>query len=341
MTALPFTLIRLAAIHVDRTLRSWRAWESRVQGVAITTHGASDHGHSSKLIIAAHVPLTSLELDPEGRILIPEHPRKRAERAIGIVADVVALAEGCGRSISSPRPCIAIGCDDSDRAWLDGTGGFLVPKRPVNDFEVSAHNVIALAAMEHLADRLDGVSLLAEALSHRHAAGQFRELLRVFERAFSVSSSHLVDSLGAFLSSGIPQFEYSRDEVEWWLMKLRPLANHADRRSGFVVESELQPIVGRVTQAAYDVLFNKLKWRTRGSARRALWIPKAGTNAKGHLWATVRSTTQVEFRIYDQFHVYPIDFSSVLGDLPEGWWTHAAAKDREGTFAQREGDPLA
>src|SRR6185436_4298514 len=81
-----------------------------------------------------------------------------------------------------------------------------------------------------LQDRLDGVQLLAEALSHDHATGRFHDLLRFFERSFAQRSGLLVKPLGQFLQ-GADQ-NYTTREIQHWIER-GPLT-HADRRPDFL-----------------------------------------------------------------------------------------------------------
>src|SRR6185503_17195257 len=125
-----------------------------------------------------------------------------------------------------------------------------------------------------LQDRVDGVALLAEALSHGHAMGQFHELVRLFERAFARSSNTLLDPLANFLAKAGQG--YTRDEVETWVVKMRHLATHADVQPDFALEADVRPVLSRMLMAAYEVLFNKNTWQTPASGRRKVWKPVVG-----------------------------------------------------------------
>lgn len=84
--------------------------------------------------------------------------------------------------------------------------------------------------------------------------------MRVFKRAFRLGPFDLIDPLAEFLAPG--HVGYTHEEVRRWI-ELRQPATHADRRPYFVLERDVQPVVERMIQAAYDVLFNKKIWQDK------------------------------------------------------------------------------
>jgi hypothetical protein len=162
------------------------------------------------------------------------------------------------------------------------------------------------------------LTLLAEALAHDHPTGMFHELLRVFERAFRLTSSKLVAPLGEFLDGA--DMGYSRAEVERWLTVLRHPATHADRRAEFVLESDIRPVIPRMMQAAYDVLFNKVIWRTPSIKRRALWHPSTGTTGDSFgIYLTRGEPLHMEVELLDEVGSYPMSLDAGLPNIPEIW----------------------
>ena len=127
---------------------------------------------------------------------------------------------------------------------------------------------------ELLADRRDGIGLMAEALAHTHAMGRFHDLMRVFERAFALGPWDLVEPLAKFRRGS--RLGYSKPEVSNW-SELRGPATHADRRSLVLTEPDLRRPVMRMEQAAYDVLLNKATWPDRSTRRRNRWRPTTDT----------------------------------------------------------------
>ena len=96
----------------------------------------------------------------------------------------------------------------------------------------------------------------------------------MFKRAFRLGPFDLIDPLAEFLAPG--HVGYTHEEVRRWI-ELRQPATHADRRPYFVLERDVQPVVERMIQAAYDVLFNKKICKT-SPERRSAWSPTAGTS---------------------------------------------------------------
>jgi hypothetical protein len=316
-------LIRLATIYFDPLLDDWRSWSLTFGPVEVQTMGSWELEGKLRLLVFAQVDLPQqLELTTNGLVIIPEEPRKLAEQAIEAAANIISVFEQCKRSIASPDPYVALLPEDSEsQAWLNNNAkGISCISRSLQDFRFRIKldkNII-----DSLKDRLDGVALLAESLSHDHATGKYHEFLRLFERAFGCSSSNLVEPLAQFLT-GRERSGYTTEEVQGWVVDLRHPATHADRRPCFVLESDIRPVIQRVKQAAYDVLFNKAKWRDSSSERRKLWIPLAGTSSKSHDLFIVKGTAgiRLEAQLLDGFYSYPLDLSAGINALPKGWWT--------------------
>lgn len=260
-----------------------------------------------------------LEITNENLIKIPNEEREKLERAIETAINLFAVSTCSSRSISSPSPYIALQPEnDEEREMLEGLNGFVlnptvIPGAPFQT-EFSDEFLIMVK------DRLDGVSLLAEALSHSHPTGKFHELLRLFERAFAHSSRKLIQPLTDFL---LPTNQgFTRNEVKNWVFNLRHPATHADIREEFLLESGIRPVVQRMKQAAYDILFNKLEWRNPTSERREIWQPVSGTiSDKMDVFITKGESQSLEFQILDGFSSYPYDLSGSIGNfLPKNWW---------------------
>jgi hypothetical protein len=123
-----------------------------------------------------------------------------------------------------------------------------------------------------LDDREEGTSLLAESMSQDQMGSRFRDLLRVFERAFAESSDRLVPMLADFLALH-PRLGYSKTEVKHWIVRLRGRATHADRHPP-LFGADLENYVDRVVLAAYEVVFNKQNWHSYDSCRRSQRPPR-------------------------------------------------------------------
>jgi hypothetical protein len=173
---------------------------------------------------------------------VPQGPLKQLETLIETSANLIAVSERCKRSISSPIPSIAFLPEDREtREWLDSTDGILLTGSGILSMSGLRVDPDTIARM--CSDRPDGAALLAEALAHDHPTGTFHELLRVFERAFTLSSKQLVTPLADFLAGA--DMGYTKAEVERWLTLLRHPATHADKRAEFVLESDIRPVIPR------------------------------------------------------------------------------------------------
>jgi hypothetical protein len=316
-------LLRFALLTFDASPENWREWTLRTDGARIQTEWAREleAGKLSVFVIAETNLSERPVVNEDGLVIVPEGPLKRAESLIETSANLVAVSERCTRSISSPIPAVAFLPEDEEtRAWLDDTNGIFMSGSgivSVGGFRVDSDTTLKLTS-----DRPDGAALLAEALSHNHPTGMFHELLRVFERAFRLTSSALVTPLAEFLEGA--DMGYSRAEVKRWLTELRHPATHADKRASFILESDIRPVIPRMIQAAYDVLFNKDSWRTPSTQRREVWRPPAGISGEeesSDVFKSPESTMELKLERFDEVGSYPmnlnLDISRVIP--PEMW----------------------
>jgi hypothetical protein len=315
-------LIRLATIYFDRLDESWNTWSLTNDDVEVRALDTASVEDGTRQLVAA---LRRLEYRPkltsEGGVVVPAKARREAEAGIDHAADLIAVTQVTRRSVSSAWPPVALFADgDEGREWLQRARFFDFSGEGQEGNSSMTWSVeLTDEVQQGLQDRLDGVALLAEALAHRHATGRFHEFMRLFERGFATPSSRLAGPLTALLD---PKFGYTEDEVQYWTETLRDPATHADVRPSFVVESETRPVIGRMRQAAYDVLFNKQSWRSPDTERRALWSPPAGTTSgSGNMFVVQGSTgIAMQHQLTDPFGEYPLDLSAGLSSLPDGWW---------------------
>lgn len=322
------TLWRLALVTFSPLPRQGNSFGARFEGAEVQTLGSQEQGDELSVLMAAGVKLHYWPKLAAGRfVVVPDDARGAAERALEILVNTVAVAERCNRAIASPFPWVAFEpTDEEARRWLDAAEGIHQLERVV-DFPSITGAPIGFddtEVMDGLADRWDGVALLAEAFAHSHPTGRLHELFRVFERAFSQPARRLSPLLVDFLH---PRYGYTAEEVDRWI-KLRDPATHADIRSDFVLEAEIRPVLRRMEQAAVDVLVNKTNWRGSDGARRDLWRPTAWTkSALGEGVAHLGSVGQLESQLLDQFGAYPTDLAGVLTRLPESWWAPAVTPE--------------
>jgi hypothetical protein len=257
------------------------------------------------------------ELTADGYIMVPDEARRRAEAGIEVAANLIAVAERCKRTISSPTPALVlIPGGKTMLNWLNKSLGF-----KFNRFGIPSGRMYVETnphILKQLRDRTDGLALMAEALANEHGTGRYREFIRLFERAFGLASSALDNQLARFLMSS--SLGYSHSEVKQWVA-LRNPAIHANRGSAFVLESDVRPVIHRIEQAAYDVLLNKADWHSPSHRRRKVWMPTTGTTSPGtDIFLTREEAATLHFQIVDGFGAYPLDLSACLTRLPEGWW---------------------
>jgi hypothetical protein len=328
-------LLRLALFNFAQTPENWRTVqvlesdEGELQAIWESAQELADG--SFQLLVGATVSLSERPVvNKNGLVIVPEGPLKEAEALIETSANLIAVSERCSRSISSPIPAVGFLPESQEtRQWLDSTNGILGSRNAVvstGGLYVDPETTLRLAS-----DRPDGAALLAEALSHEHPTGTFHELLRVFERAFRLTSTSLIKPLFEFLDgSGMG---YTEREVERWLTTLRHPATHADTRAEFVLESDIQPVIPRMMQAAYDVLFNKDGWRGSSTLRRDIWTPPVGTSADtSDFFATSGEPAAVQFELSDELGSYPCNLEVCISEemIPEMWSKWPSEPDRDG-----------
>jgi hypothetical protein len=146
--------------------------------------------------------------------------------------------------------------------------------------------------------------------------------MRLFERAFARGAGEVCrDPLVDFLSP--LGCGYDAAEINHWL-HLRHLSTHADKRSEYAVEADTRPVVNRMEQATFDVLFNKEKWRDPGIVRRKVFKPIYGSKSS-HGWNMfMMPGTSVEAAIayFDGFSAYPLDLRlDMYAAFPKTWFT--------------------
>lgn len=310
-------LVRFATLYFEPTVEKWNSWKLDLDGVIVKTEGywVIEKERKSRLLVSAEVSLDARpSITSDGDIEIPIEARKRAEKAIETAANIISVSEMSKRSISSPNPSTAFLPEDSETLeWLDKTKGIEVLLKQVFGARLSFQDAILKNDLE---DRFDGISLMAEALANEHPTGKFHELLRLFERAFGLSSNALVGPLSEFLA----QKGYTKTEVENWVVKLRHPATHADNRKSFVLESDIRPVINRMEQAAYDVLFNKLRWHGNSIERRNFALFDVHLEERG-LRLIKGSTPILKFQLLDEFGAYPVDLSMDPIQLPTPYWS--------------------
>lgn len=258
------------------------------------------------------------DIDGDGRLRVPSGPRSRAEAALEEFADLLAVGHQCARVVRSPMAASVTmsAADDTEQAAIAGVTEFAMP-----DDAEKAPTARVIAAIhpsqlsEVLGDRLDGVALMADALSEVNAVARARELFRFFERAFTRGSSRLTAPLAKFLRSHPRQdaLAYSTEEVQHWLTTLRGQTIHADERPTFARTGELRPHLGRLEVAAYDVLFNKKVWRSENTSRRQGVSILSAVKPDRRGVVLLSPAAELRMSWLDRFERYPTDFAMKVG----------------------------
>lgn len=275
-----------------------------------------------RLLIYSTISLDELpEKNSIGMVKIPELKRRKSEHAIEHVANIISITERCSRTISSPTPHIAlVACDDNEKIWLSDCAGIHSTSLNINNPKVAIP--IDSHILDTLTDRIDGVSLLAEALSSSHSGNRYREFIRIIECAFQSSTSGIDKKLNQFLQGA--NLGYTREEVKNWL-SYRNGAIHANRKQTptIIYESDVRVFIPRMEQAIYDVVFNKKVWGDTSSERIDKWMPSvATTNIEGDITLTAGEPMVLRNQVFDDFNVYPLDLNARLtvSQLPKEFW---------------------
>lgn len=143
------------------------------------------HEVPAVLCVNARVQGLRVELDASGRVIVPEQPRLQAEAAIEELADILAVAHQCRRTIPSPQTCVALSEEspaELHSATELATGSNSRPASARFLPDLCAEQLPAL-----IRDRTEGLRLLATGLSEESPAGRAREYYRLIEAAFGAA----------------------------------------------------------------------------------------------------------------------------------------------------------
>ena len=240
-----------------------------------TLRPTSRDGAPFGMLGLARVPLTGPPSIAEELLHVPDAERRRAERLIEMSARFLALEYRAVHRVMSPSPCLGfLGPESELQKYVDKTvvtnGSDLQwehvwPARLL-DGEGQADR------LHLLKDRLDGVEMLTEALNSASPLGRFTQLWRFFERAFHCGHTAAGGNMQDFLPGHGPH-NFEQAEIEAWTAARGP-AVHADRPVQPKLDSDVQPFLIQMTEAAYDVLLNKNEWFSKSTTRRNAWAPK-------------------------------------------------------------------
>jgi hypothetical protein len=84
----------------------------------------------------------------------------------------------------------------------------------------------------------------------------------------------------------------------------------------------MKPVIARVEQAGYDVLFNKKHWKKPCRERRDVWKPLVATlTEQGKLKVTKGKYANFTMSVLDPFGAFPFDAGFQVKSLPPGVWS--------------------
>lgn len=262
-----------------------------------------------KQLVRASCSLRHFPKVTRSKLVVPKRERRALEREIVHASNLISLGLNSKISVTTPLglEVAFLPDDDEARCWMSRSDSILNEE----GMKLRLSGVDALTSISNdlslFRDRLDGLSLMAEALSSSHTTGRFHEFIRLFERAFKSSSGGLTAPLFSFLK--VSKYNFSYSEVNQWI-DLRDSATHADRRNKFSTAVEITPIIGRMEQAAYEVLCNKVNWRSDDSARRNLFVPTSGiepSSSSSAFFLQKGMSTTLRFQPIDCFGAFQYD----------------------------------
>jgi hypothetical protein len=328
-------LLRFAFIKLGGQSKDWRRFAIQYGGVAVSVINTEEIGSRLRLLVVADMPLSpdeQLRVDAERLVIVPEETRRAAEAALEAVANLVSLATGYSRTITSPNLQVAFRIEtDDDRRFFASCSGLRGAELGVSAGRMSIY--VDKEALAHLSDRQEGVALVAEALAQHHPTGRYHELLRVFEQAFAESADPLVPLLAAFLAQR-PRLGYTKTEVKRWVVRLRGAATHADRHAP-LLEEDLRDIIDRMLLAAYETVFNKQAWYSRDTARRDIWTPITGPLEPSGKWFVMQCRTEAPLKgqLFDPYGSYPLELGTAGLRLEDSCWPQRGPQE---TRAQQQ-----
>lgn len=313
-------LVRFAWLTMPKAPEFYKPYDLMYGDAGVKQfHTRTNKDGGVSFLVGAHVELTYFpNVSPDGRVRVPSRERRHLEFGIELVANLRAVYEKIPCRITSPDNCVFF-LPNSDRA-RDWFNSFTEIHREVEQSGRLLGNWTPIAfdelELNELRDRFDGLALLAEVVYTSHPMGVYRDLVRLFEAAFARPPWELAPLV---LSTLEPRLCYTLAEVKPWFDSRNP-SSHADRSDAIFLSSDVDPFIGRMRQAAYDIFLNKKEWRSDATDRREFWPLRAATGAGNDLILTQGRSMHAEVRVFDPFGVYPMDLTSSNAFEIEGAW---------------------
>src|SRR5258708_5246584 len=159
-------LLRAALVQIGQS-EGGLGLQAQLGDVAIysTQSARVDQKSVGSVFIASIKVAIDIDFERGEPIAIPDEPRRHAEAALETTARFLAIDAQATHSLASPMPFIGFTCDDP--AILAQLDGRVVSQRAMFARQSATTNLGLFSDIDPhvLSDRLDGVALLAEALT--------------------------------------------------------------------------------------------------------------------------------------------------------------------------------
>ncbi|HYJ69279.1 MAG TPA: hypothetical protein VEX15_16640 [Nocardioidaceae bacterium] len=292
--------------------------ESQSPGPTLISQASADE--STVAVLVATLP-TQIEEVSSVELAFDENSRLRAEDGLRLFASSLAVQSQVPCRLWSPTPYLALaGDDDADRELLEQCVRIKLPKLKAF-YPLAGPGLEWPLDLSSMTDRNSGVLLLGAAITASHGVAKLNELFRLFENAFAVAGTQLVDPLYGFLSTHPWNLGYTDQEVEDWVGNLRDPARHADlkRHATFAADHDVQHHLVRIEQAAYDVLFNKRSWHTTDPAREERNSLRCAITATGQIVHSEGARVRT-YSGWDPHNSFPLRGRLELADAERSEW---------------------
>jgi hypothetical protein len=272
---------------------------------------------NARILMMATLEAGEPRINRDNLVMLNEEARLRAEAAIMEYGDLLAVTCGCRRVFRSPKPCLALeGSNESEQKLLRRSSGIAAPF-PMRPRAIQLPELKPGSAGKiPVADRMDGLALLADALSEDGAVGQVHNFFRLFERAFAKGPGDCIEPILSFLKSSPSKLSWTHEEISDWFLRLRPEVTHADRRENYARAMDVEPYLARIEYVAYDVLLNKAVWRNVDSSRRNAVSLRAGIDSDNSTMRLQHANTTLVFPWIDPFGLFEVEFDLELTFTP-------------------------
>lgn len=194
----------------------------------------------------------------------------RVDEGVGKIADIISALFAVPYKIHiDPLEAFIIAIEDSEWSIFES---YKVIREPA--VQLLNRHIFPQSSYALIFNRPEAAKLLAAALNAGSSSAQLTAYVRLFEAAFTTPHQALKKPLHLYLSKN--NLGYTKIESDRWIALRHGIA-HADRNGKSFYDVDAHRYIGRLRQAAYDVAFNKLVWRS----------PSVKRLSRGHLTAKI------------------------------------------------------